>query len=150
MKFFLGDFLDIMYIFATIITNRGCDRDELNFTEKGKIMKKTLVALFGLVVLGGCAGYYDYYKGGVRYTQDGEDCVFYSAERGRRYSDDIRSLNTDKKIVYRNTNCRDLYVRDTANVAPRNARQVLSPAADDVDVKPTCNKVVKKRYVFVK
>lgn len=113
-------------------------------------MKKTLVALLGLVVLGGCAGYYDYYKGGVRYTQDGDDCIFYSAERGRKYSEDIRSLDVDKKIVYRNTNCRDLYVRDTANVSSFNARQVLAPAADDVVVKPTCNKVVKKRYVFVK
>ena len=113
-------------------------------------MKNTLIALLGLVVLGGCAGYYDYYKGGVRYTQDGDDCVFYSAESGRRYSDDIRSLDADKKIVYRNTDCRDLYVRDNANVMSRNARQILAPAADDVVVKPTCNKVVKKRYVFVK
>ena len=52
-------------------------------------MKKTVVALFGLAMLSGCAGYYDYYKGGVRYTQDGEDCIFYAAERGRHYSEDI-------------------------------------------------------------
>lgn len=129
--------------------NRGRDR-EVFLYRKGKKMKKTLVALFGLAVLSGCAGYYDYYKGGVRYTQDGEDCVFYSAESGRRYSEDIRSLDADKKIVYRNTDCRDLYVRDNANVASYNARQVLAPAADDVVVKPACNKVVKKRYVFVK
>lgn len=113
-------------------------------------MKNTLVALFGLMVLGGCAGYYDYYKGGVRYTQDGDDCVFYSAERGRKYSEDIRSLDADKKIVYSNTKCRDLYVRDVANVSSFNARHVLAPAADDVAVKSTCNKAVKKKYVFVK
>ena len=118
--------------------------------KKGKIMKKTLFVLFGLMLLGGCAGYYDYYKGGVRYTQDGDDCVFYSVERGRRYSDDIKSLDDDKKIVYRNTNCRDLYVRDTANLASYNARHILAPAADDVAVKTTCNKNVKKKYVFVK
>ena len=113
-------------------------------------MKKILVSVLAVAALTGCAGYYDYYKSGVRYTQDGEDCVFYSAERGRKYSDDIKSLDADKKIVYRDTDCRDLYVRDNANIVSRNARQVLAPAAEDVVVKPTCNKVVKKRYVFVK
>lgn len=137
-------------VFLQQLLRIGGAIEKKSFYTKGKIMKNTLIALFGLVVLGGCAGYYDYYKGGVRYTQDGEDCVFYSAESGRRYSDDIRSLDADKKIVYRNTDCRDLYVRDNANVVSRNARQILAPAADDVVVKPTCNKVVKKRYVFVK
>ena len=104
--------------------------------------------MFGLAMLAGCANYYDYYKGGVRYTQDGEDCVYYAAERGRRYSDDIRSLDADKKIVYRNTMCRDLYVRDNAGVESRTARQVLAPV-----VKKDCgcaNKCTKKKYVYVK
>ena len=48
-------------------------------------MKKTLFVLFGLVVLAGCSSY-DYYKGDVRYVQDGEDCIFTSAEAGYRYS----------------------------------------------------------------
>ncbi len=111
-------------------------------------MKKTLFALLGLLVLAGCSTYYDYYKGGVRYTQDGDDCVFYSAERGRRYSEDIRSLDTDKKIVYRNTKCRDLYMRDTFGQVSRTERQVLTPVA-----KKECGcakKCGKKKYVFVK
>ena len=111
-------------------------------------MKKTLFALLGLTVLAGCATYYDYYKGGVRYTQDGDDCVFYSAERGRRYSEDIRSLDTDKKIVYRNTKCRDLYLRDNAGMMSRTERSVLAPVA-----KSECGcakKCGKKKYVFVK
>ena len=112
-------------------------------------MKKTLFALFGLMVLAGCSSY-DYYKGGIRYTQDGDDCVFYSAERGRRYSEDIRSLDMDKKIVYRNTKCRDLYLRDNFGAAQRTERQVLTPATS----KPaTCGcekKCGKKKYVFVK
>lgn len=110
-------------------------------------MKKTLFALLGLLVLAGCSTY-DYYKGGVRYTQDGEDCVFYSAERGRRYSEDIRSLDTDKKIVYRNTKCRDLYMRDTFGQVSRTERQVLTPVA-----KKECGcakKCGQKKYVFVK
>lgn len=117
-------------------------------------MKKTLFALFGLVVLTGCSTYFDYYKGGVRYTQDGEDCIFYAAERGRHYSDDIRLLNTDKKIVYRNTMCRDLYLRDNMGVASTNARQILVPAAATVADAPKCAKcnkcATKKKYVFVK
>ena len=130
----------------------GSDR-EVCFIHKVKTMKKSLVAVFGLAVLTGCAGYYDYYKGGVRYTQDGEDCIFYAAERGRHYSDDIRKLDTDKKIVYRNTMCRDLYVRDNAGVASTNARQILMSAATVADA-PKCNScgkcATKKKYVFVK
>ena len=110
-------------------------------------MKKTLFALVGLIVLAGCS--YDYYKRVVRYTQDGEDCIFYSAERGRRYSDDIRSLDADKKIVYRNTSCRDLYVRDNMGVPARTERAVLTPVVkkECTDCKKTCT---KKKYVFVK
>lgn len=111
-------------------------------------MKKTLFALFGLAALTGCSAYYDYYKGGIRYTQDGEDCVFYSAERGRHYSDDIRSLDTDKKIVYRNTMCRDLYARDNIGTATRTERQVLTPVVKKDCGCNKCNKT--KKYVFVK
>ena len=110
-------------------------------------MKKASFALLGLLVLAGCSSY-DYYRGDVRYTQDGEDCVFVSTERGRRYSEDIRSLDMDKKIVYRNTQCRDLYVRDNFGQASRTGRQVLVPAA-----KQECGcvkKCDKKKYVFVK
>ena len=93
-------------------------------------MKKTVVALFGLAMLSGCAGYYDYYKGGVRYTQDGEDCIFYAAERGRHYSEDIRKLDMDKKIVYRNTMCRDLYQRGGYYAAcPMPYRKSHSPSS---------------------
>lgn len=114
-------------------------------------MKKTVIALFGLAVLAGCSSYYDYYKGGVRYTQDGDDCIFYSAERGRRYSEDIKSVDADKKIVYLNTKCRDLYLRDNFAQPQRTERQILAPAANvaknDCPCKKSC---AKKRYVFVK
>lgn len=115
-------------------------------------MKKTLFVLFGLVVLAGCSSY-DYYRGDVRYVQDGEDCIFYSTESGRRYSSDIRELDTDKEIVYRNTSCRDLYTRDTAGIASRTERQVLAPVATErTESKCTkCNSCVKtKKYIFVK
>ena len=113
-------------------------------------MKNVLFALIGLVVLSGCSTYFDYYKGDVRYTQDGLDCVFYSVERGRHYSEDIRSLDTDKKIVYRNTMCRDLYARDNFAQASRTERMVLTPT---VAKKSDCGCVKncgKKKYVFVK
>ena len=91
-------------------------------------MKKTLFVLFGLVVLAGCSSY-DYYKGDVRYVQDGEDCIFTSTEAGYRYSSDIRELNADKEIVYRNTMCRDLYLNDVAGQVQRTERQVLTTVA---------------------
>lgn len=110
-------------------------------------MKKILFALLGLVVLSGCSSYYDYYKGGVRYTQDGDDCVFYAAERGRHYSADVRSLDVDKKIVYKNTMCQDLYVRDNMGVPSKTERQVLAPVAKKCGCAKKCG---HKKYVFVK
>lgn len=111
-------------------------------------MKKVLFAFFGLVVLSGCSSYYDYYKGGVRYTQDGDDCIYYATERGRHYSNDIRSLDVDKKIVYKNTMCRDLYVADSKGSVPSSHRQVLTPAAKSCGcAKKSCS---AKKYVFVK
>lgn len=112
-------------------------------------MKKVLFALFGLMVLAGCSSYYDYYKGGVRYTQDGTDCIFYSAERGRHYSEDISSVDLDKKIVYRNTMCSDLYLADNMGQVARTERKVL--ASTDNKKPCGCNTCAKtKRYVFVK
>lgn len=115
-------------------------------------MKKTLFVLFGLAVLAGCSSY-DYYQGDVRYVQDGEDCIFYSTESGRHYSNDISDIDTDKEIVYRNTFCRDLYMRDTTGFASRTERQVLAPVAAE-RTEPKCNKcnscVKTKKYIFVK
>ena len=105
-------------------------------------MKKTLFVLFGLVVLAGCSSY-DYYKGDVRYVQDGEDCIFTSTEAGYRYSSDIRELNADKEIVYRNTMCRDLYLNDVAGQVQRTERQVLTTVAPKV-VKSDCGCCKKK------
>ncbi|MBP3545231.1 MAG: membrane lipoprotein lipid attachment site-containing protein [Alphaproteobacteria bacterium] len=114
-------------------------------------MKKTLFVLFGLVVLAGCSSY-DYYKGDVRYVQDGEDCIFTATEAGYRYSSDIRELNADKEIVYRNTMCRDLYLNDVAGQMSRTERQVLTTVAPKT-VKSDCGcckKKTAKKYVFVK
>lgn len=94
-------------------------------------MKKVL-ALGVLIALAGCSGYYDYYKGDVRYTQDGEDCVYSSGEYARHYSRDVNAADLDKKIVYRNTRCADLYARDVAGQEPRRERRVLTPAAAEV------------------
>lgn len=147
LDFFIRLDLTARLFVQQLVSSWGQGRDCCSHI-KGKKMKKTLFVLFGLAVLTGCSTYYDYYKGGVRYTQDGDDCVFYSAERGRRYSGDIRSLDTDKKIVYRNTQCRDLYLRDNFGQLQRTERQVLTPV-----VKKDCGcakKCSKKKYVFVK
>ncbi|MBQ9540500.1 MAG: hypothetical protein IJU89_03690 [Alphaproteobacteria bacterium] len=133
---------------------------------------KKILALVALVALAGCSDYYDYYKGGVRYTQDGADCIYYSGENARHYSRDVNSADLDKKIVYRNTQCADLYARDMAGQEARQERRVLTPAAEYIEepaiieqprqivVKPApvvkkscgCNKCAKrasKQYVIV-
>lgn len=115
-------------------------------------MKKGLIAIVSLVALAGCGDYYDYYTGGIRYTQDGPDCIYYAGENGQRYSSDIHSMNNHKKIVYRNTQCADLYARDNFDTPVRVERQILVPAAQ-----PTCGcnscgmpkPVSRRKYVVV-
>ena len=46
-------------------------------------LKKILMSVIALTSLVGCGAYYDYYKGGVRYTQDGDDCIYYAGEYGK-------------------------------------------------------------------
>lgn len=124
-------------------------------------MKKILMSVIALTSLAGCGAYYDYYKGGVRYTQDGDDCIYYAGEYGRNFSRNIRGIDNGKKIVYRNTRCEDLYAMDNFGQAPRQDRQILVPAAQ-----VTCNActqvekvscdscsktqpVLKRRYIIV-
>lgn len=91
---------------------------------------KKILALTALVALAGCSDYYDYYKGGVRYTQDGDNCIYYSNETARHYSSNVNAADLGKKIVYRNTRCADLYARDTLDQEPRAERRVLTPATN--------------------
>lgn len=96
-------------------------------------MKKILV-MMAMMAVAGCT-YYDYYKGGVRYTQDGKDCVYYSDEYARHYSDSIDGIDTDNRIVYKNTRCEDLFARDNGGRVARNDRKVLAPVVVE-SVKP--------------
>ena len=151
-KLFLLQMLDLCHFCATIIVRIGGGES----VKKTRVldMKKTLFALLAFAGLAACSSY-DYYQGNIRYVQDGEDCIFYATESGARYSDDIRDVNTDKEVVYRNTFCRDLYQRDTAGVASRTERQILTSVADVKAEQPKCQnsccKTVKtKKYVFVK
>lgn len=122
-------------------------------------MKKVLISIFGLVTLAGCATHFDYYQGGVRYTQDGTDCIYYSGEKASRFSDDIKGMKDGKKIVYRNTLCADLYAKDTFGQAQRQDRKILTPAAQEVSCGYNncgCNSCAKpaqpvltRRYVIV-
>ncbi len=120
-------------------------------------MKKVLVSVIAAAAVSGCAGYYDYYNGNVRYTQDGKDCVYYSTDNARHYTSDVSAVDANKKIVYKNTKCSDLYASDYAGNVPMPQRKVLTPAAttqtpEVVEVRPACEKtttVVKRRYVIV-
>lgn len=111
-------------------------------------MKKVLVSVLALMALAGCSGYFDYYKGGVRYTQDGEDCIYYSDEVGRKFSNDIAGMDLSKKIVYRNTRCSDLLARDTIGQDARQERQVLTTASQQETC--SCKVAPSRRYVIVK
>ncbi len=126
-------------------------------------MKKVLVSAIALTALAGCGAYYDYYKGDVRYTQDGQDCIYYVGEHGRNYSHYVGGLDSGKKIVYRNTRCEDLYAIDNFGQELRHDRQILTPAARVVPCdscaaqveKVSCTScakaqpVLKRRYIIV-
>ncbi len=120
-------------------------------------MKKVLFSIIGLVALTGCSSHFDYYKGGVKYVQEGTDCVYYTGEQGQKFSDDVRGLKKEQRVVYRNTLCANLFEKDTAGQY-RNERQVLAPAANDTPCTScgcktaTCAQaapVMKRRYVIV-
>ena len=109
-------------------------------------MKKVLFSVIALAALAGCA--YDYYRGGVRYVQDGDDCIYYYGEYGSHYSHDIRTVDTDKRVVYRITNCADLFARDNGGITPRPNRAVLTRAAQPSCGCDSCAKSAT-RYVVV-
>lgn len=88
---------------------------------------KKMLALVAIMTVAGCT-YYDYYKGGVRYTQDGDDCIYYSDEYARHYSANIDGIDGNNRIVYKNTKCADLFARDNAGRTARADRKVIVPA----------------------
>lgn len=117
-------------------------------------MKKAILSVLGLTLLAGCSGY-DYYKTNVDYYQDGEDCVYYFTEKGKKFDNEIRNLKDDKKIVYRNTRCSDLYKSDTFSTE-RNDRKAIVPVFTEEEPAPKCGcskcnkkKVLKNKYVIV-
>lgn len=116
-------------------------------------MKKVLFSVIAMGMLAGCASYYDYYTGGVKYVQDGKDCIYYAGEAGRNFSADIRNMDKTKKIIYRNTQCADLYARDTVAQPSFPERQVLTTAGADVASCgcKSCNAqpVLRRKYVIV-
>lgn len=97
-------------------------------------MNKLLISMAALTVFAGCT-YYDYYKGGIRYTQDGKDCIYYADEYARHYSDAVGGLDGSNRIVYKNTRCEDLYALDNAARFARNDRKVLVKASEVESVK---------------
>ncbi|MBP5485523.1 MAG: hypothetical protein J6Y07_02340 [Alphaproteobacteria bacterium] len=91
-------------------------------------MQKILSFMIVAGVITGCS-YYDYYKGGVRYAQEGENCVYYSNESSEQFSEKIGEFDDENRIVYSNTRCEDLFARDNAARMDRNNRHILVPAS---------------------
>lgn len=117
-------------------------------------MKKVILSIFGLALIAGCSGY-DYYKTDLRYRQEGKDCVYYYNEKGNKFNSEIRSLKDAKKIVYRNTNCSDLYNDDTFGFE-RNDRKAIVPVFTETKSANRCGctkcgkkQSLKNRYVIV-
>ena len=122
--------------------------------KKENEMKKIVLSVLGLSLVAACSSY-DYYKGDVRYRQEGKDCVYYYAENGKKFNEDIRSLKDAKQIVYANTQCSDLYLNDTFDYE-RNDRKAIVPVYVESKNSSKCNcsksskkRVVKNRYIIV-
>ena len=122
-------------------------------------MKKVILSVLGLALVAGCSGY-DYYETDVRYRQKGNDCVYYYSEDGENFNGEIRNLEDAKKIVYRNTNCADLYGKDTYGYDKRTRNAILPARVEDEMPSTmsatkcgcqTCAKkqVLKSRYIIV-
>ena len=105
-------------------------------------MQKILSLLLVGGVLFGCSAY-NYYKGNVRYVQDGDNCIYYTSEYAKHYSDSVERFNDDNRIIYQNTRCEDLFARDNAGRTERNDRRVLVSAS-------ALNKKPKPRPAVVK
>ncbi len=91
-------------------------------------MQKILSFLIVAGLITGCS-YYDYYKGGVRYVQRGDNCVYYSEESSEeQFSEKVEEFDDENRIVYKNTRCEDLFARDNAGRMDHNKRHVLVPA----------------------
>lgn len=118
-------------------------------------MKKSVLSILGLILVAGCSGY-DYYNTDVRYRQKGDDCVYYYAEKGKKFSEDIRILKDAKKVVYKNTQCSDLYMKDTFGYAERNDRKAIVPVFFENQPMSKCGcgkcgkkQILKNRYIIV-
>lgn len=91
-------------------------------------MQKILSFMIVAGMITGCS-YYDYYRGGVRYVQRGDNCVYYSEESSEeQFSEKVEEFDDENRIVYKNTRCEDLFARDNAGRMDRNKRHVLAPA----------------------
>lgn len=119
-------------------------------------MKKVLLSVLGLALVAGCSSY-DYYKTDVRYRQDGDDCVYYYNEKGKKFNNEIRNLKDAKKIVYKNTSCADLYGKDTYGYDKRTRNAILpARVEEEAPVAPKCGcqacakkQVLKNKYIIV-
>ena len=119
-------------------------------------MKKVILSVLGLALVAGCSGY-DYYESDVRYRQKGDDCVYYYSEEGEKFNSEIRNLEDAKKIVYRNTNCADLYAKDTYGYDKRTRNAILpARVEDEAPAAPKCGcqvcakkQVLKNKYIIV-
>jgi len=118
-------------------------------------MKKVLLSVLGLALVAGCSGY-DYYKTNVRYRQDGDDCIYYYTEKGKKFNSEIRNLKDAKKIVYKNVKCEDLYGKDSFGYTQRDRNAIVPVRVEEEVSAPKCGcskcakkQVLKNKYIIV-
>lgn len=125
-------------------------------------MKKILISFAVITGLVACSSSFDYYNGGINYYQDGLDCVYTVSETGDNFSNKIDSLSADRKIVYKNTICADLFASDSFNAMGNRqvsgdncSKCVAQPKVHKNDDMKVCSKCqtktmyLKRRYVIV-
>jgi hypothetical protein len=83
-------------------------------------MKKIIFVFVAAFALVACSSRQVLYKGNVKLTQDGKDCVLELARNGD-FAD--RAFDKRQKIVHRNTKCADIIGQcESSNCAPARPR----------------------------
>ena len=108
---------------------------------------KAILGICAAAALTGCCTY-DYYKGGVKYTQSGPDCVYQFQEDGGMFSRYEKQYKENKKVVYRDTSCAKLYANDSSSFTKAPERRVYVNAPESACGRSACGQSSRK-FVIV-
>jgi len=105
------------------------------------------MSLAAAVGLAGCCCSYDYYNGGVKYTQDGTDCVYTATQdRGTNWRGDRASES--KRIVYRDTICSQIANGIQTRPMPTVQNATVAQPASSCGNASCAPRMTRKYYVM--